>query len=78
MQVRHAVVIHFIQIDYVILRFKFLFLRMSYNLGHRVCRWEKSTGRVAERTRRNSRDEEGPKRFACLLEGGRTHEDTRV
>jgi hypothetical protein len=37
-----------------------------------------STGRVAECTRPNPRDEEGPKRFACLLEGGRTHEDTRV
>jgi hypothetical protein len=34
------------------------------------CRWEKSTGRVAERTRRNPKMKRGPKRFACLLEGG--------
>jgi hypothetical protein len=41
------------------------------------CRWEKSTGRVAERTRPNPKMRRGPKRFACLLEGGWTHEDTR-
>jgi hypothetical protein len=34
------------------------------------CRWEKSTGRVAERTRPNPKMRKGPKRFACLLESG--------
>jgi hypothetical protein len=38
----------------------------------------KFSGWVAERTRPKSLDEEGPKRFACLLSDERTQEHTRV
>ena len=38
----------------------------------------KFSGRVAERTRPKSKDEERPKRFACLLDGRRTRVNMRV
>ena len=39
---------------------------------------EEISGGVAECTRPKSLDEEGPKRFACLLSDERTQEHTRV
>jgi hypothetical protein len=37
----------------------------------------KTTGRVAERTHPNPKMRRGPKCFACLVNAGWTHEDTR-
>jgi hypothetical protein len=34
------------------------------------CRWEKSNSLVVECTHPNPKMRRGPKRFACLLEGG--------
>jgi hypothetical protein len=62
--------------DAPVARLESIRILLAYATYHVLER--KSSGRVAECTHPNPKMRRGLKRFACLLEDGRTHEDTKV